>query len=500
MAEAPGPAEDGPGLVTVAKVMGAQRLAAVDRRAQAQAIRPGMTLADARAIRPDLAVEPADPHADALALGRIADWCSRFTPLVALDPPDGLVLDITGAAHLFGGEAGLMRALEDGLQRQGFCGQAAVAATPEAAWALARFGAVRTAPDPGDAKAFQKAFATLPLAALRLEGEVIRIMGQAGLRQVGDLLWRPRAPLAARFGETLFTRLDALMGRAKTPISPRFDPPAFIAEQRFASPITLRADVERTILALSRHLCTLLERHDKGVRCIEARLFRVDGAVKRISIGTSRPLVAPDDLARLFRERIDGLGEEGLDTGYGFDVVRLGVHEAETVVHRQDALIAGSAGTDADDLADLVDRLGARLGLRRVTRLVGRDTHIPEFAVAAVPAARAPRPARPSARSIADPPSRPIRLFERPEPIHTVAAVPDGPPVRFQWRRATHEVAAIEGPERIAPEWWTSEGPDRTRDYFRAEDREGRRFWLFREGLFATETPQPRWYLHGLFG
>jgi protein ImuB len=166
--------------------------------------------------------------------------------------------------------------------------------------------------------------------------------------------------------------------------------------------------------------------------------------------------------------------------------------------HRQDDLMADHTDANGEDLADLVDRLGARLGLRRVNRLMSRQTHIPEFAVMAVPA-HSHRPAR---RAAARPeaPSRPIRLFDRPEPIETIAAVPDGPPVRFEWRRATHELAAIEGPERIAPEWWTVDGPDRTRDYFRAEDREGRRFWLFREGLFATETPRPKWYLHGLFG
>ena len=467
-------------------------------RAAAAVIRPGMALADARAIRPGIVVAPADPRGEAEELGRIADWCGRFTPLVALDPPDGLLLDIGGAAHLFGGEAGVMQAAERGLLAHGFEARAAVAATPEAAWALARFGERRIAPPRND-KAFEKLFGPLPMAALRLDPEVVRALAQAGLRHIGDLLWRPRAPLAARFGETLFARLDAVMGLARSPISPRFDPPSFVAEQRFASPIVLRDDVERTILALSGHLCGLLERQNKGARRIEARLFRVDGVVKRIVVGTSRPLTKAADIARLFRERIEGVGEDGLDTGYGFDLVRLGVHEAETTAIRQDDLVAATAPEHArreEDLADLVDRLGARLGVRRVTRLMEQDTHIPEFAVSAVPAARAPLP---KAKAV-ETPFRPIRLFDRPEPIDTIAAVPDGPPVRFNWRRATHEVTAIEGPERIAPEWWRPGGPDRTRDYFRAEDQNGHRFWLFREGLFTTETSRPRWYLHGLFG
>ena len=481
-------------------------IGAVDQRAAGMGIRPGMTLADARAIRPDMIVAPAEPMADAAALGRIADWCSRFTPLVALDGPDGIVLDVAGAAHLFGGEAALMATIERDLGGHGFEGRTAIAGTAEAAWALARYGTLRRAPDPAEAKAYAKAFEGLPLAALRLDAETIRAMGQAGLRHVGDLVWRPRAPLAARFGESLFARFDALMGVQRTPISPRFEAPAFVAEQRFASPITQADDVARTLLALSHHLCTLMERQVVGARRIEARLFRVDGAVKRIGIGTSRPLVAGEDIARLFHERIDSLGENGLDTGYGFDVVRLSVQASEPAAARQVGLTGdqGAGGEDladrsGEDLADLVDRLGARFGLRRVTRLEDRATHRPECAVAAIPAAEDPPRRRAPPMPAEAVPTRPIRLFANPERIEAIAAVPDGPPLRFFWRRATHEVAAIEGPERIAPEWWTQAAPGRTRDYFRAEDREGRRFWLFREGLFA-ETAQPRWYVHGLFG
>lgn len=488
------------GLATVDKVRNAQRIAAADGVAQAGGIRPGMALADARAIRPGLAVHPADRPAETALLEALAAWCSRFTPLVALDGPDGLVLDMSGAVHLFGGERAVIEAVEAGMRGLGVEARASIASTPEAAWALARFGTLRLSPSLADPKAFRKAVGPLPLAALRLEPGTIRILAQAGLRQVEDLLWRPRAPLAARFGAALFARLDGLMGLVKTPISPCFPPPVFVAEQRFASPIVLETDIQRTLEALGRHLCELMERQNKGARELEARLFRVDGVVKRLAVGTSRPLAHPADLARLFHERIAGLGEEGLDTGYGFDVVRLGVLRADPVSRRQETLLEDSgAALAADDLAGLVDRLGARLGLRCVTRLQDRQTHVPERAMAMRPAALA------EARSAgpAIPPddlARPIRLFARPEPIETVASVPDGPPQKFRWRRTVHEVAAIEGPERIAPEWWMAEGPRLTRDYFRAEDREGRQFWLFREGLFVTETRDPRWFVHGLFG
>jgi protein ImuB len=412
----------------------------------------------------------------------------------------------------------------------------------------------------------------LPLAALRLDEEAIARFAQAGLRRIDDLLLRPRAPIAARFGRDIHQRLDALLGRARAPISPCFEAPAFVAERRFAEGIARREGIEATILALCHDLCGLLARHGEGARRLDVTLFRVDGAVRHIEVGTSRPLREPETMARLFRERIETIGEDGLDTGYGFDVIRLAALAAERLDEGQ-ADWSGATSAEAD-LADLIDRLGARFGLDRVTRLAPEDSHIPEQAARERPAraldavaaaaaaskaggskaggskatasgerrlearrARGPRPPRgegppPSARrhaatareaaltlssetlssdtassDTASPvpwfpddapslPARPIRLLRRPEPIDTIASVPDGPPLRFRWRQVTHQVAAIEGPERIGPEWWKGAAP--TRDYFRAEDTAGQRFWLFREGLYQ-DTPAPRWFMHGLF-
>ena len=487
--------------MTVAKVKGAQRVAALDDLAAKMGIKPGMTLADARAMGPALLVAEADPRAEAATVTHIVDWCRRFTPLSASDGDDGVLLDITGVAHLFDGEAKLLNLLEGGLARQGFSSFGAIASTPEAAWALARFAKQKIASASAD-DAFDRVVADLPVAALRLDAEAVRSMDQAGLRRVGDLLLRPRAPITARFGSQVFARLDGLLGRTKSSIAPRFEAPAYLAERRFASGVTQQGDVEAALMPLARHLCVLLSRNQEGARRLEATLFRVDGAVKRIVIGTSRPTRDPQALMALFRERIAAIGEDGLDTGYGFDLIRLGVTGADPMKPFQDGGLVEDDPRN-DDLADLADRLGARLGLRRVLRVADHDTHIPEFAVTALPAAQ--RPAQSSrgpaltetTREI--PPCRPIRLFDRPEPIDTIAAVPDGPPLRFRWRRVTHDIAAIEGPERIAPEWWKNESA-LTRDYFRAEDQEGRRFWLFREGLFNQETMQARWFLHGLFG
>ncbi|MHB8885415.1 MAG: Y-family DNA polymerase [Methylovirgula sp.] len=549
-------------IATIAKIKNAQRLVAVDAAVAACGLKPGMMLADARAMAPELRCFPADAAAEAASLCDITDWCRRFTPLAALDAPDGVMLDVSGAAHLFGGEEKLLAEIEGSLAAQGFAARAALAPTVEAAWALARFGRERRLPallpECGETDLARR-LGPLPLAALRLEEHVLAGLAQAGLRRIDDLLFRPRAPLAARFGSSLFARLDGLLGRSKMPISPRFEAPAYLVERRFAETLIRREDVEATILALAREMVQLLTRHGEGARSLDFSLFRVDGAVNHIEIGTSRPSRDPQMIARLFREKIEALcaksEDDPLDAGFGFDVVRLSALVVERLDQAQTHWLGQDQGQEEErqDLADLVDRLGARLGLRRVTRLAFADTHSPEFAVTAVPASEmrqagrkggpsplageggprvsegrmrgradlsifetdgtmhcgesgaTPHPPRfarhllpQGEKEVVPLPHRPLRLLPRPEPIETIAGVPDGPPLRFRWRRVLHEIAAIEGPERIAPEWWKNELA-LTRDYFRAEDREGQRFWLFREGLYETEIVAPRWFMHGLF-
>jgi protein ImuB len=515
-------------LATIAKINNAQRLAAVDARGAVLGLKPGTSLPDARVMHPTLICADADPAAEAQTLAHIADWCRRFTPLAALDAPDGVMLDVSGAAHLFGGEAGLLAEIEARLGAQGFDSQAALASTPEAAWALARYGNIRILPPDLDEKDLSHRLANLPLAALRLDAMTIKALAQAGLRRIGDIMMRPRAPIAARCGTYLYARLDGLLARAKNPISPRFEAPAFLAERRFLDGISRREDIEATIFSLADDLSTLLTRHGEGARRLEVSLFRVDGLVKHFEVGTSRPLREPGLIAKLFRERIEAIGavndDDPFDAGYGFDVIRL---SALAVERKDPEQIGWTDPNDGADLADLIDRLGARLGLQRITRLSFNPTNIPEFAVIATPAAHLRETALTEARSFrirrqtqATPrelhafpvapstldeeasakhlPSRPIRLLQQPEPIEAIAEAPNGPPLRFRWRRVLHEVAALEGPERIAAEWWRSETA-LTRDYFRAEDTEGQRFWLFREGLFTSETAQPRWFMHGFF-
>jgi protein ImuB len=467
-----------------------EMLVAVDAAAERRGLRPGLALADARAMYPDIVVLPEDAAADERLLERLADACLRYTPLTAVDPPGGLLLDISGCAHLFGGEEGLLADLSARLARLGLAHRAAIAGNIGTAWAAARFADVPIVADGAE----RDVLMPLALAALRLPPETVATLARVGLKRVGDIIDLPRAPLAARFGGGLLRQLDRALGREQEPLSPRLPVAAYLADQSFPEPIAREEDVLVTVERLAVRLRRTLERQGEGARIIELALFRTDGAVRRVTVGSSRPLRDPGTIRKLFVERLTALGDE-LDPGFGFDLARLAVVVAEEMPPQQVGL---GAQEDAADLDRLVDRLSARLGARRVMRLAAQDSHIPELAAIAVPAQRgeaANWEAFRSYREAADLPVRPLRLFARPEPIEAMAEVPDGPPLRFRWRNALHEVVAAEGPERIEGIWWgKSDGP--ARDYFRVEDRSGLRFWLFRCGLYR-DAATLRWFMHG---
>jgi len=516
--------ENDPPLAVVAKVKSALRLTALDETAERLGLRTGQALADARAMIPALVVVDDDAAADRALIETIADWAERYTPLVALDLPqqeawsgeaatgrqNGLMLDITGSSHLFGGEATLLADLATRLRSQGFLPHAAIADTPGAASAAARFGHHGVVPQGGGAGMLK----SLPLAALRLDHDTASALDRVGLKKIGQIIGAPRAPLAARFGESLIRRLDQALALEEEAINPRRPAPAMIAERRFAEPIAREEDIAATLSALAAMLAKILEARGQGARLFELSLFRVDGVVKRIAVGAGHPLRAPGRVLDLFREKFAGLGEE-IDAGFGFDMARLAVL-ASAPANPAQIDLAGDADAEAD-LDGLIDRIGARLGPEHVARIRPHDSHIPESAETLTIDRPSPEQGGGTTRSVvggvkpdgqtstpyveaenADPIDRPLRLFAKPEPVEAVAEVPDGPPVRFRWRRALYRVAHAEGPERIASEWWRDD--DLTRDYFRVEDLAGHRFWLFREGLYGRELVAPRWYLHGVFG
>ena len=480
-------------LIIVEPVKSALRICALNDAAAARRLKMAMPLADARAMYPSLWVEDADPQADRALLETIADWCDRYTPLVGLDPPGGLILDVSGCAHLFGGERALSEDILVRLARQGFQAEVGLADTVGCAWAAARYCETPLVPK----GATRDTLLSLPVAALRLDGEIISALSRAGLKRIADVIDRPRAPLAARFGQEFLRRLDQALGHEDESIKPRLPLPSYVAERRFPDPIGREEDVLGTIGQLAHGLGRLLERHGEGARLLQAALFRTDGKVYRLEAGTGEPLRDPGRIQRLFIARLATIGDE-CDPGFGYDVLRLSAIACE----RLDPVQGGLSGQDHQtELAHLVDRLSARFGARRLTRLIPCDTHIPEYAVAAIPAQVARGTfAADSVAQESPAPVRPVRLFSRPEAIDAVAEVPDGPPARFRWRHMMHEVTAAEGPERIAMEWWRDvQGHALTRDYFRVECKEGIRAWLYREGLYGRETGSPRWFLHGLF-
>ncbi|MEN5084460.1 DNA polymerase Y family protein [Bosea sp. TWI1241] len=480
-------------LVLAARQGNALRLVDCDQRAVALGLTRGMTLADARARLPDLRAMPAEPEQDRILLERLALACERFTPLVAYDPPQGLMLDITGCAHLFGGEAGLLARLGERLGAAGLAQRCAIAGTPEAAHALSRHGRGGIVP-PGEDRL---ATAALPVAALALPAETVVALSRAGLRRIADLARLPAAALAARFGGALTTRLRRVVGEEDVRITPVRPLPDCVAERHFADPVADMAVIEAEVAALAAEAGRELERRGQGGRRFEIALFRTDGAVRRLAVETGRPVRDTGTLLRLWRERVASLADP-LDPGFGFDAIRLGVPLCESLVAPQIDLERGDRGED--DIADLLARLAVRFGRDRILRFASRDSHDPlrQARLVSALAAAGPPPDWPASPQ-GDPPARPLYLFEPPQPVETLSEVPDGPPMRFLWRRRQHRIIHAEGPERIAPEWWRGEGRQEVRDYYRLEDEAGQRFWLFRAGLHQEGAPAPRWYLHGLF-
>ncbi len=515
----------------VAETAGRIIVTAVSDAASAAGIAPEMALADARAVLPGLRTMPADPAADAALRNHILSWCGRYTPFAAPEGTDGIWLDVTGCAHLFGGEQAMLDDLLMRLRGMGLRGRASLTDTPGAAWALSHYGAACSIVP---SEAIRDSIAGLPVAALRLGAAASAGLTRLGLKRVGDLYALPRAPLTARFSGEVSLRLDQALGLVEEPISPRQPPPRYRVRLAFPDPIGLTDDIEAGLRRLLHDLCERLGQAQRGCRRLDLTLYRVDGSLQTVSVGTSVPARDAAHLARLFAERLGTL-----DAGFGVEVMVLAAPVTEPLGAVQIDSPAsnrppkkpssrpkadkranppssrskagrgqkdpsssptsgrGQKGPPArQNISPLLDRLGNRLGFDQVVALRPRASFLPEYAVETVPAAAGDGDVswRPG-------PVRPLRLLARPELLDTLAAVPeDGPPAAFRWRRVQHRLKAAEGPERIAPEWWRLDpGWDGgARDYWRVEDETGRRFWLFRE-VRPRRDGTSRWFLHGLF-
>ena len=470
---------------------------AVTDAAAARGARPGMRLTDARALDPALQAVAADLAGDAALLARLARWAGRWSPLVEVDPStalgtgDGLRLDVGGVAHLFGGEQGLLADIEARFAAAGLTARAAIAATPGAAWALARYqplSPVRERERKGEGLAIL--LAPLPVAALRLPPEAVHTLTRLGLKTIGDLAGVPRRSLARRFREAdnPIDALDRALGRKAEPLTaaPAERPPRALL--RLAEPVVHPEAAGQALALLVPQLVAELEARRLGVRRLYLAGYRVDGSVAGTGVATAIASREPAHLQRLLKDKA-----AALDPGFGFDGFVLEASWCEPLGAAQDSLVEPPS-SDAD-LARLVDRLSVKLGPERVRRPVAIESHLPERAIGWMEAVlTSPSPSREEGL-------RPQKLLDRAEAIAVIYATPEGLPRRFVWRRKVHDVARAEGPERISPEWWRERSTARLRDYYRVEDKDGRRFWIYREGRHGDgRGGDPVWYLHGLFG
>ena len=527
-------------LAVVGDQNGAQVLTSLDAMAAAAGLRPGQPLRDATAMCPGLLTRPADAVAEGAFLSILRRWAGKFSPWVAEEPPESLVIDLTGCAHLFGGETGLLAEVAEDCARLGLTVRAGVGDTRGAAWALARYAGAEVVPlRSGDAVEqearatrsravkrrgwerggpalsgvgaqalpqgtiappgqMRQALAELPLAALRLPDDAIEGLARLGLRRVGDIMGMPTAALARRFGTHVLRRLDQALGTEPEPVSPTRAPLHFAVRLTLPDPIGLIADVEAGMDRLLPALCVRLGAAGRGARRVRFEGLRTDGSRARIEVGLARATDVPGAIRPLLMLKLDTM-----EAGFGFDVLRIEAPLTEPLQARQmtghadaaaEAMRRSSSTVSAETvLEDLVGRLGARLGMDAVMRFHPAESHIPEKTATALMAAwSAPAPAP----WPAPPTPRPLILF-RPE---LVDAPPDDRhlPAAFRWRRRALTVARAIGPERLAPEWWFDDPAWRTglRDYWRVETSEGDRLWMY----YAHGADlSPGWFCQGLF-
>jgi protein ImuB len=470
------------------------RIAAANTAARAAGAGPAMRLADARTLCPALAVRPADPAGDLAFLESLALWAQRWGPWSALDPPDGLLVDTSGVAHLFGGEQALIADALRSLGNRGLAARVALAPTAGAAWALARHGPeAAIQPAEADPCAF---LADLPVAALRLDADVILLLRRLGLKRLGQIQGLTRENLARRFrnhrsaAANPLLRLDQILGLRPEPMLPVVGVPAPLVQRRLMEPIRHRALLDRVVEDLAADMARLLEGLGQGARRLELGMWKVDGEVmvRRLEMAAASRDAA--HVCRLFAARLDDL-----DAGFGIELVRLRASWTEPLLLAQADLDA-AAERHGTSLAAFIDRLTVRLGPQAVRRPVPHASHLPE---------RAQRWQLP----LVDLPSsqgelyfhyRPLKILDKAEPVSVIYETPDGLPRQFRWRGQLHKVARAEGPERIAPEWWRERSSVRLRDYYRIEDEVGRRYWIYRHGVIGDgRGGAPEWFIQGLF-
>jgi protein ImuB len=479
--------------ILVVDAAGGPCIAALNTAAERNGLRLQDKAADARAKVAGLQVRALNPPADQAALRRLARWAGRYTPAVSVwgeeNGADGLFLDVTGAAHLFGGEAELLDDIAHRLNGFRLSARLAIADTPGMAWALSHFHALSVVILPsGEERA---SLAGLPIDALRVSTDTRAALHRLGFKRAGALLDKPRAPFAARFPAELLTRIDQALGAVPEPLVYLAPVPAYRALRQLLEPIATQDAIVTVVSWLMQDLVPALIRDGVGAKALQLALYRIDGEVVTLDLKLAAPTRDPAHVARLIHLQLERIVET-IDAGFGFETLSLTVTVAEKMEARQTELGPASESDKAEALIALIDRLRQRLGPSSVHQLGPVESHLPE---------RAETACAPTAKPVPWPTPdklRPILLLQQAEPAEVMALVPEGPPKRFRWRGMTHSVLNAQGPERIACEWWRT-GVLPTRDYYVVENEAGARFWLYREGIYERETTAPRWFVHGLF-
>ncbi|MEG3089395.1 DUF6504 family protein [Sphingomonas sp. PB4P5] len=481
-------------LVTAIPDHGRRVVAAVDANARTLGIRPGMTVTKARLFTQELDVVDADPDADAQGLRRLSLWTSqRYSPIVAPDPPDGLWLDVTGCTAQFGNERAMVKDLHRRIAAFGLSVQIAIADTAGCAHAVARHvpaGRPVTI-EPGD---HRKALALMPIAALRLNPEVVEGLHKLGFDRIEQLLGTPRGPLAKRFGRALHRRIDQALGHVPEPVEPIFPEEQPRTRLGFMEPLATAEAFAQVIADLTADIARQLTGIGKGARRLDCHFHRVDGHNQAIRVGTAAPTRDAAHMAKLLATKI-----ETIDPGLGIEAMTLVAPLVEALGGHQGEGLADLTRR-GPDLSGLVDTLANRFGHLQLYRAASVPSAMPERSVAPAPALSA---VGDGGWNVDLP--RPCRMLSAPEPIDVTAMLPDHPPAMFIWRRERHRVTQADGPERIHGEWWRDAGveaerPYTVRDYFQVETTDGGRYWIFRLGDGENAASgSMRWFIHGAF-
>lgn len=447
-------------------------------------ITPGMAVADARAIVPELKVFQYKEGIERKLLTAQAEWCLRFTPVTAVDLPDGILLDISGCPHLWGGEQSYLADIVNKLKNLGFTVKAAIADTIGAAWAVARYGKGSGIVPPGRQL---DAIKPLPPAALRIDDLIRERLQKLGFYRIGNFVAMPRTVLRRRFGQALLDRIDQALGQAievPEPVQPAM---LFQKVLPCPEPIKTRTGIDIALNTLLEQLCRQLAGEEKGLRTAVFKSYCMDGSIQQITIGTHRPARNVAHLLKLFDQKI-----ETIRPGLGIEQFSLEAPVVEDLSAEQESIWKISGGISGNNvLSDLMDRIAGRVGEGAISRYLPAEHYWPERSFR-------------TASSLFEKPDtdwrggfpRPVLLLPVPERIEVTVPIPDYPPMLFVYKGHVHKIKKADGPERIEREWWTDKGLQR--DYYCAEDETGARYWLFRTGHYAGGQ-RPEWFIHGFF-